>query len=306
MTVTFNPAEPLRLGVLGMSEGNGHPYSWAAIFNGFDVGEMARCPFPAIPDYLGRQHYPEDFLQSARVTHVWTQDRAISAHIAAASRVETVVDTPEAMIGRVDAVLLARDDAQNHLRFAEPFLRAGLPIYIDKPLATSREAAEALLALPRPDAPLFSCSALRYAPELIPSREQFAACGPIRFVDAVVPRKWTTYAVHAIEPVLAHVVGEDDMIAAAKAQRFGDVVELVLTWRSGLTTRFSSLGVSAAPIGFTLYGEKANMPFVFKDSFYAFRAALDHFIGVVRGQRPNISRGSTLRVVDLIELGNRS
>ena len=26
----------LRIGVIGLSEGNGHPYSWSAIINGFD------------------------------------------------------------------------------------------------------------------------------------------------------------------------------------------------------------------------------------------------------------------------------
>ena len=40
----------LRLGVLGLSEGNGHPYSWSAIFNGYDPQAMASCPFPDIPD----------------------------------------------------------------------------------------------------------------------------------------------------------------------------------------------------------------------------------------------------------------
>ena len=33
----------LRVGILGLSEGNGHPYSWSAIFNGFD--KTKECPF---------------------------------------------------------------------------------------------------------------------------------------------------------------------------------------------------------------------------------------------------------------------
>ena len=35
-----NKLSKLKLGVIGMSEGNGHPYSWSAIFNGFDREEM--------------------------------------------------------------------------------------------------------------------------------------------------------------------------------------------------------------------------------------------------------------------------
>lgn len=28
--------DDIRLGMVGMTEGNGHPYSWSAIFNGYD------------------------------------------------------------------------------------------------------------------------------------------------------------------------------------------------------------------------------------------------------------------------------
>ena len=39
----------IRLAMLGMVDGNGHPYSWSAMFNGYDAAEMAKCPFPVIP-----------------------------------------------------------------------------------------------------------------------------------------------------------------------------------------------------------------------------------------------------------------
>ena len=42
-------ASPLRLAMLGMIPGNGHPYSWSAIVNGFDPAAMAACPYPVIP-----------------------------------------------------------------------------------------------------------------------------------------------------------------------------------------------------------------------------------------------------------------
>ena len=41
----------LRLGIIGISEGNGHPYSWSAIFNGYNHEYAQDCPFPVIPDY---------------------------------------------------------------------------------------------------------------------------------------------------------------------------------------------------------------------------------------------------------------
>ncbi|KKR96059.1 MAG: oxidoreductase domain-containing protein, partial [Candidatus Uhrbacteria bacterium GW2011_GWF2_41_16] len=42
----------LKLGVIGMSEGNGHPYSWSAIVNGkYNEKEMANCGYAGIPVY---------------------------------------------------------------------------------------------------------------------------------------------------------------------------------------------------------------------------------------------------------------
>src|SRR5947208_2431940 len=104
----------LRLGVIGISEGNGHPYSWSAIFNGYDLAAMESCPFPVISEYLARQRFPEDAISGAQVTHVWTQDPAVSEHVARASRVRHVVADPSDMLGQIDALLLARDDAENH------------------------------------------------------------------------------------------------------------------------------------------------------------------------------------------------
>ena len=33
----------IKTGINGISSGNGHPYSWAAIVNGYDEKEMDKC-----------------------------------------------------------------------------------------------------------------------------------------------------------------------------------------------------------------------------------------------------------------------
>ena len=35
----------LSLGLIGVSEGNGHPYSWSAIFNGYDKKKWKNVDF---------------------------------------------------------------------------------------------------------------------------------------------------------------------------------------------------------------------------------------------------------------------
>jgi len=41
-------ASPLCLAMLGMIPGNGQPYSWSAIVNGFDPTTMTACPYRVI------------------------------------------------------------------------------------------------------------------------------------------------------------------------------------------------------------------------------------------------------------------
>src|SRR5690606_24225968 len=96
------------------------------------------CPFPAIPEYLLQQKFPQDGLgHLAKVTHIWTQEKKVSEHIAASANIPYIVEDMKSMARQVDAVLLARDDAEKHYEMALPFLKAGIPVFIDKPLALS-------------------------------------------------------------------------------------------------------------------------------------------------------------------------
>ncbi len=65
---------PIRLAMLGMVDGNGHPYSWSAICNGYDAGEMANCPYAGIPAYLAKEPKETLRIPGVQVTHVWTDD----------------------------------------------------------------------------------------------------------------------------------------------------------------------------------------------------------------------------------------
>ena len=295
----------LRLGLIGISEGNGHPYSWAAIVNGYDEAAMARCPFPAIPSYLAEHRFPEEAIDGARVTHIWTQDAVASRRVAAASLIEHVAASPEEMLGEVDAVLLARDDAECHEELAGPFLDAGLPIYVDKPLATSVAAARALFARQASPGQLFTCSALRYAAELRLDRSAREATGPIHQVLASSPKRWSRYAVHLIEPALA-LLGEPSPIVSHSARSSEGATRLHVEWESGAQAEFATLGDVEAKIELRVIGERGERTLTFIDSFTAFRAALACFVDVARGEAEPVPEDEVLRVVELIELGMAS
>lgn len=294
--------ENLKIGLIGLSPGNGHPYSWGAICNGYDVAAMNKCPFPVIPEYLAEQDWPAARLPGVSITHIWTQSRVVSEDVAAAAKIPEVVDKMEDMIGLVDAVLLARDDPENHLAMTLPFLAAGIPVYVDKPLVTNRADANKLFAAATQEWHLYSCSALRYASEFHLTASDREAIGEILSIDAVTPKSWHNYAVHVIEPAL-RLLNQYGGVEQHKHLSSEGQNHVNFSFSGGKTLSVRALGQAAAPLELRVYGSKGNKTLRFNDSFTAFRKALAVFFEQVRTQKLQIPRQETMAVVELIEKG---
>jgi hypothetical protein len=292
----------LKLGVIGMSEGNGHPYSWSAIFNGFNGEYMNDCPFPVIPAYLSKQKFPENFLTNVgQVTHVWTQDSITSQHIAKSAKIEYVVDKMEDMIGQVDAVLLARDDPENHYEMSLPFLKAGIHLFIDKPLAVSVATAKKIIDTQAFPDQLFTCSSLKFAKEFQPDQVAKDQVGTIRFVEAYVPKSWEKYAVHIIEPVLNLLPNRGGLKKIFNSGE-GQINLVTVKWEN-VIANFNVLGALPTGLQIDIYGDKGNQRLKFEDTFFAFKTSLAYFCSLIRKEVKNISREQTLEIVEIIEKG---
>jgi len=297
----------IKLGVIGLSDGNGHPYSWSAIFNGYNPDAMESCGFPVIPRYLEVQRWPDSRILGAEVVSVWTQDQKRSQDIAKAARISKVVHSPEDMIGEVDAVLLARDDAESHLKFAAPFLRAGLPIYIDKPIALSMDDLEKLYELEQYPGQIFTCSALRFSQELMLTPQDRDEIGEIRNIVAFTPKSWNKYAIHIIEPVLSMLSEFDQPLnfSGGVTKRTHDDTSgsLIVNWRSGVQTAFFAVGDGVSPISIRIVGTNGFKDLVFSDSFAAFKTALEMFVEGVRNQSVASPKSFNKLVVQLLDKG---
>jgi hypothetical protein len=295
----------LKLGIIGLSEGNGHPYSWSAIFNGYNPEAMEDCGYPVIPRYLEQQKWPESEIPKAEVISVWTQDAKQSEKVSQASLIKNVVMRPEDMVGQIDALLLARDDAENHLKFAEPFLKAGIPIYIDKPIALSMQDFEKIYSLEQYAGQIFTCSALRFSNELKLTNEDRTQLGEIRQIIACTPKSWNKYGVHIIEPVLNMLPAGDSAqsytcIKSASADSAGT---LAVNWNSGIQTTLFATGDGMHPISIRVVGTKGWKELAFSDSFSAFKAALEAFLLGIKSGTAESPRAFNAQVVQILEKG---
>ena len=293
----------LKLAVIGQSPGNGHPYSWSAIINGYERQAMESCGFPAIPRYLEQQRWPDARIGGARVTHVWTQDEQMSRSIAQATRIPQMAASLDELVGSVDAVLLARDDSQLHLQHAAPFLDAGLPIYIDKPIATSREKLRELRTRERFPGQIFTCSALRYSPELQLSQEQRKQVGQLVSVNATTPKAWNTYAVHVVEPVTA-MLGSDRPVEVERVDRaHGSATSVQLIWGGTTEVCFTATGLTSATMSIEVVGDRGTVTLGDPSPFAAFKKALQEFIDGVRSREVRTNWRDVDRIVEILEIG---
>ncbi|MDB9992253.1 Gfo/Idh/MocA family oxidoreductase [Amylibacter sp.] len=292
----------LKIGIIGFSDGNGHPYSWASIFNGYNPSIMEDCGFPLIPRYLEQQKFPDDTIKEASVTHVWTQDFTLSKHISKAANIPNVVRNFSEMINHVDAILLARDDAETHYELAAPFLNAGLPIYIDKPFTLSVEECNQLYDLEQFPGQIFTCSALKYAQEFQMNDDIRSKIGKLRHICASTPKSWDKYGLHVIEPLLK-ISGDQGRLMKCQVWNNENRVINNYLWESGFQATISALGNISCPLGLRLIGENGWHDMIFKDSFFAFRAALNDFIQGIINKDVRSDPRFVRKTVEIIQLG---
>lgn len=276
----------IKIGIIGMSPGNAHPYSWPAIINGhFNGREIAELGYPAVADYLEANRDTLG-LPAARVTHVWTQDRGISESIAANTQIPHVAQRLEDLVGQVDAVLLSRDDAENHVAMARVFIEAGVPIFIDKPLATTREDLAWFAREQAKGRLIMSCSSMRYANECRTAKTNLRELGNLLLVTAVGKKDWNKYGVHLLEALFSLV--DDFHPVSVRHVGSEDKHVVYLEFRGGLRATLHLFQDIVSTFQLSLYGQRGWRLVDIRNSYSMFRDNIIEFIRSVQEGRSRV------------------
>ena len=213
------------IGIIGVSDGNGHPFSYSSIINGYSPEGLAASGWPGIYEYVRRRHASEFGLQGWTVTHAWTQDPETTKRLCAATRISHGVSDYREFLGNVDAVIIARDDHETHFQMASTFLEAGLPVFVDKPLSLDVSELRALKPYLE-KGQLMSCSGMRYARELDEPRADLAAYGRLKLIRGAIVLSWEKYGVHLLDAALAITPARPVSVRMLPAEHAAAVVRL--------------------------------------------------------------------------------
>jgi len=287
-----------------MSPGNAHPYSWSAIINGcFDGKEISRQGYPAVSAYL-EVNKDTLGLNEAVVSHVWTQDRELSVSIAGTCGISNVVDQLEDMIGEVDAVILARDDAENHVSMSQPFIDTGIPVFIDKPLAITGNDLSYFAEEHAKGKLIMSCSSMRYSNECRTAKTELESLGKLELVTATGKKDWNKYGVHMLEAIFALL--DDPVPVSVKHTGQSGKDSVFIEFDNGIPAIVNIFMDISPTFQLSLFGQKNWRLIEIKNSYSMFRDTIIEFIRSVQEGKPRLEFTKTENIIKTLIAGKES
>lgn len=290
-----------KIGLIGVSEDNGHPFSFGTIINGYDDNYLKNAGWDVIYQYVRKRDISEIGFEHSRITHVWTQTQETSRALALACKIDNIVDSFEDMIGKVDAVIIARDDYESHLKLAKPFLESGLKIFIDKPLTLDLQELiyfkEYIMS-----GQLMSMSGMRYAMEIDEIRSNLNEYGTLKLVQSSVINDWEKYGIHILDAVLGFLP-----ISPISIEYVHTPLEMyVIQFDNGLIWTITSLGNVPKTFNINVWGTKKKESVNINDNFSMFRRMLWRFEQLVCTGKMHYNPTDTLVTLCLLIGGQLS
>ena len=238
------PAPALRAGIIGLD--TSHAVEFTRFLNdpkaGDDLaGVHVVAAFPAGTDIPASRDRRAKFTEQIKAMNI------------------ELVDSIPALLDKVDVVLLESVDGRPHLEQVRPVMKAGKPVFIDKPLAGSLVDALAIAELgERTKTPWFSSSSLRFGPQTQAIKHDpkigailgCATWGPCPLEPTHPDLYW--YGVHGSE-ALYTIMGTGCETVSRTHTEGTDLV--VGVWKGGRIGTFRGLRAGKEDYGATVFGK---------------------------------------------------
>jgi predicted dehydrogenase len=243
-------------------------------------------------------------IPGAEVTHIWTQERKLSESIARSSGISFICNTIKEMAGSVDAVLLSRDDPENHVAMATPFIESGIPVFIDKPLAITRKDLAWFAKKYQEGALIMSGSSMRYSCECRSVKQELASLGNIELITAAGKKDWIKYGVHIIEAIAAML--DDPKPLSVQNTGKEDKASVHIEYDNGVTAIINIFMNISSTFQISVYGQNGWRLIDIKNSYSMFRENIMEFLRSVQEGRSRLSFEKTEKIVLTLIAGKES
>ena len=286
------PAEQGRVGIIGLD--TSHSVAFTKALN-------AAEPAAELKGYKVVAAYPKgssDIESSTKRIAGYTEDvKRLGVEI---------VNSIDELLKKVDVVLLETNDGRPHLEQALLVMKAGKPMFIDKPVAGSLKDAIAIYdASKKYKVPIFSSSSLRYMESVqeVVKGKVGAVLGADTFSPATIEKThpdlfW--YGIHGVE-ILFTAMGTGCKSVVRINNPDTDIV--VGTWKDGRVGTFRGTRTGKHDYGGTVYGEKENLPL---GPFKGYDNLLVQIINFFKTGKVPVSAEETLEIYAFMEAADES
>jgi predicted dehydrogenase len=218
-----------------------------------------------------------------------------------------IVDSIDALLKKVDVVLLESVDGRPHLKQAIPVLEAGKPLFIDKPLAGTLADAVAIYQVgKKTKTPWFSSSSLRFSPGIHdigknPKVGEVRGCvawGPCSLEPHHPDLFW--YGVHGVETLFT-IMGPGCVSVTRVHHMNGDVV--TGTWKDGRVGTFRGIRAGKSGYGALVFGTKGIVT-VGREGGY--QPLVEEICKFFRTGKPPVPAEETLELFAFMEAADES
>jgi len=218
-----------------------------------------------------------------------------------------IVGSIDELLPKVDAVLLESVDGRPHLEQAKPVIKAGKPLFVDKPVAGTLADAVAIYRLAKEhNVPCFSSSSLRFSPGIIGMRND-QRVGEVLGCDAYGPCSleehhpdlfW--YGIHGVE-ILFTIMGTGCESVSRTQTADGELV--VGVWNGKRIGTFRGLRAGKSDYGATVFGSKGIAP---SGSYEGYEPLVVQIAKFLQTGKPPISAEETLELYAFMEAADES
>nr|WP_121273225.1 Gfo/Idh/MocA family oxidoreductase [Pedobacter schmidteae] len=217
-----------------------------------------------------------------------------------------IVSSIADLLKKVDFVFLETNDGRLHLEQALLVLKAGKPMFIDKPIAASLADAKAIFAASKKyNTPVFSSSSLRYTEGIADIAQ--GKIGKVIGAETFSPAKYEKthpdlfwYGIHGVETLFA-VMGTGCKTVTRINTPDTDVV--VGVWGDGRIGSFRGTRTGKSDYGGRVFGEKGNMTL---GAFKGYNPLLEQIIKFFESGKVPVQPEETLEIAAFMEAADLS
>ena len=295
----------LKIGIIGLNSGNGHPISYSSIFNGYnDIYLKKYCKFDLIKEYLPAEHKNKknNIIPDAEISTIWTQNKNLSKNIAKICNIKHISKSLNEMSKIVDAVILARDDYQNHIKMCDIFIKKKIPIFIDKLICDNPKDFKKF-KIQSKNFIFMSASSAGFTRDLKKKlKNKDKLIKETVFVTGFSRVNWARYAHHLLEGILI-IYGLD--IAKVRCISFSKDKEIYeLIYKNGINVLLffqKNLSLPIETNSYRINKKKVNLPYT--DYFYSIKKMMFKFCQMVKQNKQIIDRNRMLFMSQIVIAG---